>query len=132
VIPTVILSVLLGFENGYGLDFWFGIVPIITVTWGLMGFLTVFYTLRYYIKELRLTDNGLEIIYYKYGSKQHITLTKDEIYLRLTDYRDKRKNFEIVKGDVVIIKQAPYLEWEENLPIIKLLEDNGFTVRTYW
>ena len=132
MIPSLILMFGFGIQNGFGYSFWLRTVPIILLTWGLGSFLRVFYTFRYYIMTMQITENDIEIVYYRYGRQKNILLNKNEIYFRLNDFKGKSKYFEIVKGDLLIIKQAPYLEWEENLLIKKRLEDNGFKFRTYW
>ena len=132
LIPTLIILFLLGISEGFNLIFWLRIVPLILSTWVLILFLRVFYSFRYYIKEIRITENQVEIIYFRYGGEKTILLNKDEIYFRLNDFGRGRKYFEVVKGDKLMIKQAPYLEWEENSHIKKQLEDHGFRFRTYW
>lgn len=132
LIPTLVILFLLGITDSFNLIFWLRTIPLILSTWGLLLFLRVFYTFRYYIKEIQITENQIEIIYFRYGREKNILLSKDEIYFRLNDFRRKSKYFEVVKGDKLIIKQAPYLEWVENMQIKKLLEDHGFRFRTYW
>lgn len=133
LIPSLIVILLLGISSSsFNLAFWLRVVPIILFTWVLILSLKVFYTFRYYIIEIQMTENEVEIIYYKYGRKMTILLNKEEIYFRLNDFRRESKYFEILNKDLLIIKQAPYLEWKENTHIKKRLEDNGFKFRTYW
>lgn len=123
---------LFGISDGFNLLFWLVTVPLILSTWGLLLTLKVFYTFRYYITEIQLSEYGVEIIYFRYGKEKNLLLNKDEIYFRLNDFRGRSKYFEVVKGDQLLIKQAPYLEWEESREIKKLLEENGFRFKTYW
>jgi len=132
LIPTLVILFLLGISDDFNLLFWLTTAPLILSTWGLILFLRVFYTFRYYIKEIQVTENEVEIIYFRYGREKIILLNKDEVYFRLNDFRGKSKYFEVVKGDELMIKQAPYLEWEDSKVINKLLDEQGFRFRAYW
>lgn len=128
LIPSVVIGSATGVKSGFSAFTWIYAMGIAMTILSLR----VFITYRYYILEIQLSEDVLTIKFLYWFREKTVQLNKSEIYFRLNDFYQELKYFEIVKGDKLIIKQAPFLEWKANNTVKEQLEQHGFRFRTYW
>lgn len=131
-LPAFILVIFIGISSDHPIKYWSYGAPLIFFTWAGLSSLLVFNSHKFYIKQLILNGEELEISYLYWFRDKKILVKKSAVYFRLNDYRRNLKYFEIVQGDQLLVKQGPFEEWEDCTIIRKKLEDNGFKFRSYW
>lgn len=131
-LPALILVVLASISSDNSINYWIYGAPLIFLTWIGLSSLLVFNSHRFYIKQLLLNGDELEISYLHWCRDKKIIVKKSAIYFRLNDYRRNLKYFEIVQGDKLLLKQVPFEEWEDPTVVKKKLQDNGFSFKSYW
>lgn len=119
LIPTVIFIVGIGLVDGLSLEYFTSFVPFLAMIC-IIGFgIFSFYPRRYYILNISYGDDLLIIKYLYFFKHYEIKLNVKETSIQLSGLRGTQQYLEILENSKLVLKQAPFLEWQMNV-IIKI------------
>jgi hypothetical protein len=119
IIPTVIFIVGIGLVNGLSLEYFTSFAPFLAMICLVCFGIFSFYPRRYYILNISYGDDLLIIKYIYFFRHNEIKLNVNETSFQLSGLRGSQQYLEILENSKIVIKQAPFLEWQMTL-IIKI------------